>query len=85
MQSLISDSGQRMQELIMYYRNQTVYLLETSVKVSRCTRHNGFNEEGLLSMALLVAPYDTEAPALIVGLLQDNVPTPVEVTKVTSS
>lgn len=58
-------------------------LLEASVKVSRCTRHNGFDEERLLAVALLIAPDDTEAPALIVGLLQDNVSAPVHVAETT--
>ena len=53
--------------------------------MSGCTRHNGFDEEGLLPVALLVAPDDTEAPTLVVGLLQDNVPAPVHVTEATSS
>lgn len=56
--------------------------LETPIKVSRCPRHDGFYEEGLLlTVALLIASYDAEAPALIVGLLQDNVPAPVHVTE----
>lgn len=54
-------------------------LLEPSIKVSGGTRHNGFDEEGLLTVALLIAPDDTEAPALVVGLLQDDVPAPVHV------
>lgn len=58
-------------------------LLEASVKVSRCTRHNGFDEERLLAVALLVAADDTEAPALVVGLLQDDVPAPVHGTETT--
>lgn len=57
-----------------------VNLLEASVKVSGCTRHDGFDEERLLAVALLVAPDDAEAPALIVGLVQDDVPAPVHVT-----
>lgn len=60
-------------------------LLEASVKVSRCTRHNGFDEERLLAVALLIAPDDTEAPALVVGLLQDDVPAPVHVTETTKA
>lgn len=60
-------------------------LLEASVKVSRCTRHNGFNKEGLLPVALLVATNDTKAPALVVGLLQDDVSAPVHLTEVTNS
>lgn len=58
-------------------------LLEASVKVSRRTRHNGFDEERLLAVALLIAPDDAEAPALVVGLLQDDVPAPVHVTETT--
>lgn len=54
-------------------------LLEASVKVSRCTRHDGFDKERLLAVALLIAPDDTESPALVVGLLQDDVPAPVHV------
>lgn len=54
-------------------------LLEAPVEVSRRARHNGFDEERLLAVALLVAPDDTEAPALVVGLLQDDVPAPVHV------
>lgn len=46
----------------------------------RRSRHNGFNEEGLLAVTLLVAPYDAEAPALVVGFLQDNVTAPVQLT-----
>lgn len=52
--------------------------------MSRCSRHNGFDEEGLLPVALLIAPDDAEAPALTVGLLQDDVPTPVHVTEETN-
>lgn len=59
--------------------------LKASVKVSRCTRHDGFDEEGLLAVALLVASDDTEAPALIVGLLQDDVPAPVHWTGMTKT
>lgn len=54
-------------------------LLEASVKVRRRSRHNRLNEEGLLAAALLVAPHDAEAPALVVSLLQDDVATPVHV------
>lgn len=61
-----------------------VNLLEASIKVSRCSRHNGFDEERLLPVALLVTPNDAEAPALVVGLLQDDVPAPVHVTEGTS-
>lgn len=43
------------------------------------TRHDGFNEEWLLAVALLVAPDDAETPALVVGLMQDDVPAPVHV------
>lgn len=57
--------------------------LEASVKVSRCTRHNGFDEERLLAVALLIASDDTEAPALVVGLLQNNVTAPVHLTEMT--
>lgn len=53
--------------------------------MSRCARHNGFDEERLLAVALLVASDDTEAPALIVGLLQNNVPTPVHLTEITKA
>lgn len=60
-------------------------LLEASVKVSRRTRHNGFDEERLLAVALLVAPHDTEAPALVIGLLQDDVSAPVHVTETTGT
>ena len=49
--------------------------------MSRRTRHNGFDEERLLAVALLIAPDDAEAPALVVGLLQDDVSTPVHVTE----
>lgn len=49
----------------------------------RRTRHNGFNEERLLAVALLVASHYTEAPALVVSLLQDDVPAPVHVTEMT--
>lgn len=77
-----SDDG--IQELIVSYGGQIgVNLLEAPVKVSRRTRHNGFDEERLLAVALLVAPDDTEAPALVVGLLQDDVPAPVHVTETT--
>lgn len=61
-----------------------VNLLEASIKVSRCSRHNGFDEERLLPVALLITPNDAEAPALVVGLLQDDVPAPVHVTEETS-
>lgn len=44
-------------------------LLEASVKVSRCSRHDGFNEKWLLAVALFIAPNDAKAPALVVGLL----------------
>lgn len=58
--------------------------LKTPIEVSRRPRHDGFNEEGLvlLIVALLIATYDAEAPALVVGLLQDDVPAPVHVTEV---
>lgn len=45
----------------------------------RRSRHDGLDEEGLLAPALLVAPHDAEAPALVVGLLQDDVAAPVHV------
>lgn len=61
-----------------------VNLLEASIKVSRCSRHDGFDEERLLPVALLITPYDAEAPALVVGLLQDDVSAPVHVTEETS-
>lgn len=51
--------------------------------MSRRSRHDGFDEERLLAVALLIAPHDTEAPALVVGLLQDDVPAPVHVTETT--
>lgn len=57
--------------------------LEASVEVSRGPRHDGFDEERLLAVALLVTPDDTEAPALVVGLLQDDVPAPVHGTETT--
>ncbi|KAA8588798.1 hypothetical protein FQN60_010143 [Etheostoma spectabile] len=77
-----SKSDKRMQELIPECGCQTgLNLLEASIKVSRCTRHNGFDEERLLAVALLVATDDTKAPALVVGLLQDNVPAPVHGTE----
>ena len=57
-------------------------LLEASVKVSRRTRHYGFDEERLLAVALLIAADDTEAPALVVGLLQDDVSAPVHVAEI---
>lgn len=53
--------------------------------MSRRTRHNGLDEERLLAVALLVTPNDTEAPALVVGLLQDDVPAPVHVTETTGA
>lgn len=53
--------------------------------MSRCTRHDGFDEKRLLAVALLVAPDDTEAPALVVGFLQDDVPAPVHVTETTKA
>lgn len=82
--SLASESDDRIQQLITSYGSQIgVNLLEASIKVSRRTRHNGFDEERLLAVALLIAPDDTEAPALIVGLLQDDVPAPVHVTETT--
>ena len=68
-----------------YGRQIGLNLLETPVKVSRRTRHNGFDEERLLALTLLIAPHNTEAPALVVGLLQDDVSAPVHVTKMTGS
>lgn len=77
-------SDDRIQELITSYGSQIgLNLLEASVKVSRCSRHDGFDEERLLAVALLIAPHDAEAPALVVGLLQDDVPAPVHVTATT--
>lgn len=58
-----------------------VGLLETSVEVSGCTRHYGFDEERLLAVTFFIASNNTEAPALVVGLVQDNVSTPVHVTE----
>lgn len=63
------------------HRHDLITALESSVKVSGGTRHDGFDEERLLAVALLVAPHDAEAPALVVGLLQDDVPAPVHVTR----
>lgn len=84
--SLASTSDERIQELVTSYRSRIgLNLLEASVKVSRRTRHNGFDEERLLAVTLLVAPHDTEAPALVVGLLQDDVPAPVHVTETTGA
>lgn len=54
--------------------------LEAPVEVGRCPRHYGLDEEGLLAPTLLVAPHDAEAPALAIGLHQDNVTAPVHVT-----
>lgn len=54
--------------------------LEASIKVSWCSRHYGFNEEGLLATTLLISSHDTEAPAFTVGLHQHNITTPVDVT-----
>lgn len=75
-------TGQR-GRITSYGRQVGFNLLEASIKVSRCTRHNGFDEERLLAVALLVAPHYTEAPALIVSLLQDDVPAPVHVAETT--
>lgn len=63
------------------YRHYLITTLEASVKMSRRARHNGFDEERLLAVALFIAPDNTEAPALVVGLLQDDVPAPVHVTR----
>lgn len=60
-------------------------LLEASIKMSRCTRHDGFDEERLLAVALLVATHNTEAPALIIGLLQHDVPAPMHMTETTNT
>lgn len=46
-----------------------------------CAWNNGFDEKRLLAVALLVAPHDAKAPAVVVGLLQDDVPAPVEMTE----
>lgn len=79
--SPVSARDDGIQETIASYRCQiSLNLLEASVKVRRCSRHNGFNEEGLLAVTLLIAPYDAEAPAFIVGFLQDNVTAPVQLT-----
>lgn len=53
-------------------------VLQAPVEVRRRAWDNGFDEERLLAVALLVAPHNAEAPAVVVGLLQDNVPAPVE-------
>lgn len=55
-------------------------VLQASVEVRRRARDYGFDEERLLAVALLVSPHNAEAPAVVVGLLQDDVPAPVEVT-----
>lgn len=55
-------------------------VLQAPVEVCRRAWNNGFDEERLLAVALLVAPHDAEAPAVVVGLLQDDVPAPVEMT-----
>ena len=55
-------------------------LLEASVEVSGRAGHDGLDEEGLLTAALLVAPHDAEAPAVVVGLQEDDVAAPVHVT-----
>lgn len=60
---------------------QMYNVLQAPVEVRRRAWNNGFDEERLLAMALLVAPHDAEAPAVVVGLLQDDVPAPVEVTR----
>ena len=60
-----------------------MYLLEAPVEVSGRAGHDGFNEEGLLAVALFVAPHYAEAPAVVVGLQQDDVPAPVHVTGMT--
>lgn len=43
--------------------------LQAAVKVRRRAWNNGFDEKRLLAVALLVAPHDAKAPALVVGLL----------------
>lgn len=70
-------------ELVQVPSQIGLNLLEASVEVSRCTRHNGFDVERLLAVALLIAPDDAEAPALAVGLLQDDVSAPVHVAETT--
>lgn len=57
------------------------HILQAPVKVRRRAWNNSFDEERLLAVALFVAPHDAEAPAVVVGLLQDDVPAPVEMTK----
>lgn len=82
MWSLAGKSDDRVQELVTSCGSQNgLNLLEASVKMSRRARHNGFDEERLLAVALFIAPDNTEAPALVVGLLQDDVPAPVHVTE----
>ena len=49
------------------------------------TRYDGLDEEGLLAVALLIAAHDAEAPALTVGLQQDDVSAPVHVTADTTN
>lgn len=55
--------------------------LEASVEVGGCTRHDGLDEERLLSVVLLEAAHNAEAPALLIGLQQHDVTAPVHVTK----
>lgn len=45
-----------------------------------CTRHDGLDEERLLSVVLLEAAHNAEAPALLIGLQQHDVTAPVHVT-----
>lgn len=85
-QRLLPWRHDRLQELLTTHASQPgLNLLEAPVEVSGRTRHNGFDEERLLAVALLVAPDDTEAPALVVGLLQDDVPAPVHVAETVGS
>lgn len=78
---LLGESEDRTEEGVTSYWSQSqVNLLQASVKVSRCPRHDGFDKERLLTVTLLVASDNTEAPALVVGLVQDNVTTPMHVT-----
>lgn len=43
------------------------YLLETTIKVGRSSRHNGLYEKGLLTSTFFISSHNTEAPALVVG------------------
>lgn len=60
----------------MHYKDG---LLETPIEVGRSSRHYGFDEERLLATILFVPPDDTKAPALVVGLHQYDVTTPMHV------